>query len=153
MKKTESTKHKYHFNDLPFTENKEVLKYVIYSQELYQIIRSLIGLIINKNTKVKTTVGFVGGVLDRIGESIMAISYLSSKGFNRDPAVILVNLIELRTDLKYVSENHSEVEKWFKHKKRNYKPWRFSAQIDSLNDKRNRCQSLNCELNTKIHLN
>lgn len=135
MEKIESKKQKYHFNDLPFTENKEVLKYVIYFQELYQIIRNLIGLIINENTKVKITVGFVGGVLDRIGESIRAISYLSSKGFNRDPAVILVNLIELRTDLKYVSKNHNKVEKWFEHEKRNYKPWRFSVQIDSLDDK------------------
>jgi hypothetical protein len=135
MKKVEIENHKYHFNDLPFTENKEVLEYVIYFQELYQIIRNLIGLIVNKNTEVRTTVGFVGGLLDRISESIMAISYLSSKRFNRDSAVVLVNLIELRTDLKYISEKPKEIEKWFKHEKKNYKPWRFSFQINSFEDK------------------
>lgn len=135
MKKVEIENHKYRFSDLPFTENKEVLEYVIYLQELYQIVRSLIRQILDKNTKIRTTVGFVGGLLDRICETIMAISFLSSKKFNRDCAVVLLNLIELRTDLKYISENPKEIEKWFKHEKKNRKPWRFSFQINSFKNK------------------
>jgi len=122
----------YQFSDLPFTNNKDVLEFSVYLQELYQIIRNFISLIINENTKVKITIGFVGGILDRIGESLMSTSYLSVKGFNRDVAIILVNLIELRTDLKYVSENPNEASNWLSHKERNHKPWRFSKQIEAL---------------------
>ena len=135
MKKVGIGNHKYHLNDLPFTDNQEVLEYAIYFQELYQIIRNLILLIINKNKMVRITVGFVGGLLDRISDSIMAILYLSIKGFNRDCAVVLLNVIELRTDLKYISEKPKEIEKWLTHEKRNCKPWRFSSQINSFEDK------------------
>ena len=95
----------YRINELPNTENKEVLEFLIYLKELHSICRELFLCLIQENKKVKTTIGFVGSLIDRISESLISIMLLASKGFTTDVAILLVNLIELRTDLKYISIN------------------------------------------------
>ena len=57
---------------------------------------------------------------------------LASKGFTTDVAILLVNLIELRTDLKYISINPKKIDEWFNHKERCAKPWKFSQQIKDI---------------------
>lgn len=123
---------KFVFHELPITENRDVHEYALIMQNLYQIIHDLIAQIIKRNKNVEISLGFVGSILDRIAESIKTISYLSLKNLNRDSAVILVNLIELRTDIKYISKNPKELIKWFKHDKRKYKPWPFAEQLKSI---------------------
>lgn len=120
------------FNEIPNTDDKEVLEFLVYLQELYDICRNLLLNLAEENKKIKTTIGFVGSIIDRISESIISIILLSSKGFSRDVAIILVNIIELRTDLKYISNKPEKIEEWFNHKNLNKKPWKISHQIKEI---------------------
>jgi len=122
----------YRINELPNTENKEVLEFLIYLSELHSICRELFVYLIQENKKVKTTIGFVGSLVDRISNSLISIILLASKGFSTDVAILLVNLIELRTDLKYISKNPKKIDGWFNHKERCAKPWKFSQQIKDI---------------------
>jgi len=122
----------YRINELPNTENKEILEFLIYLKELHSICRELFLCLIQENKKVKTTIGFVGSLIDRISESLISIMLLASKGFATDVAILLVNLIELRTDLKYISKNPKKIDEWFNHKERYAKPWKFSQQIKDI---------------------
>ena len=122
----------YRINELPNTENKEVLEFLIYLKELHSICRELFLCLIQENKKVKTTIGFVGSLIDRISGNLISIMLLASKGFTTDVAILLVNLIELRTDLKYISINPKKINEWFNHKKRWKKPWKFSQQIKDI---------------------
>jgi len=122
----------YRINELPNTENKEVLEFFIYLKELHSICRELFLCLIQENKKVKTTIGFVGSLIDRISGNLISIMLLASKGFTTDVAILLVNLIELRTDLKYISKNPKKIDEWFNHKKRWKKPWKFSQQIKDI---------------------
>ncbi len=122
----------YRINELPNTENKEVLEFLIYLKELHSICSELFLCLIQENKKVKTTIGFVGSLIDRISGNLISIMLLASKGFTKDVAILLVNLIELRTDLKYISINPKKINEWFNHKKRWKKPWKFSQQIKDI---------------------
>jgi len=122
----------YRINELPNTENKDILEFLIYLKELHSICRELFLCLIQENKKVKTTIGFVGSLIDRISESLISIMLLASKGFATDVAILLVNLIELRTDLKYISKNPKKIDDWFNHEKRWKKPWKFSKQIKDI---------------------
>jgi len=122
----------YRINELPNTENKEVLEFLIYLKELHSICCELFLCLIQENKKVKTTIGFVGSLIDRISGNLISIMLLASKGFTTDVAILLVNLIELRTDLKYISINPKKINEWFNHKKRWKKPWKFSQQIKDI---------------------
>lgn len=122
----------YRINEIPNTENKEVLEFLIYLKELHSICRELFVRLIQENKKVKTTIGFVGSLIDRISESLISIMLLASKGFATDVAILLVNLIELRTDLKYISKNPKKINEWLNHKERCAKPWKFSQQIKDI---------------------
>ena len=132
MTQIEVNNKTYHYQEIPNTDNKEVLEFLVYIQTLYNICRKLLISILRENKKVKTTIGFVGGIIDRISESLISIMLLSSKGLSTDVAIILVNLIELRTDLKYISKKPNKIEEWFNHGKRWTKPWRFSNQIKEI---------------------
>jgi len=122
----------YKINEIPNTENKDILEFLIYLSELHSICRELFLYLIQENKKVKTTIGFVGSLVDRISNSLMSIILLASKGFTTDVAILLVNLIELRTDLKYISKYPNKIDEWFNHKKRFIKPWKFSQQIKEI---------------------
>ena len=122
----------YKLNKIPNTENKDILKFLFYLSELHSICRELFLYLIQENKKVKTTIGFVGSLVDRISNSLMSIILLASKGFTTDVAILLVNLIELRTDLKYISKYPNKINDWFNHKKRFTKPWKFSQQIKEI---------------------
>jgi len=122
----------YKINEIPNTKNKDILEFLIYLSELHSICRELFLYLIQENKKVKTTIGFVGSLVDRISNSLMSIILLASKGFTTDVAILLVNLIELRTDLKYISKCPNKIDEWFNHKKRFIKPWKFSQQIKEI---------------------
>lgn len=132
MTKIEINNKTFHYNEIPNTDEKEVLEFLIYLQALYNICRNLLINLIKENKEVKTTIGFVGSIIDRISESIISILLLSSKGFSIDVAIILLNIIELRTDLKYISKRPEKIQEWFNHEKRWTKPWRFSHQIKEI---------------------
>jgi len=123
MKELKIENTTYRINEIPNTENKEVLEFLIYLKELHSICRELFLYLIQENKEVKTTIGFVGSLVDRISNSLMSIILLASKGFTTDVAILLVNLIELRTDLKYISKYPNKIDEWFNHKKRFTKPW------------------------------
>lgn len=123
---------KYDLYELPFTEDENILEYTHLLQHLHDIMHNLTLEIVARNEQVKTSIGFIVSLLDRIRESFVSIAYLSLKGLHRDVAIILLNLIELRTDLKYISENPHELTKWFEHKERYKKPWPFSKQLKDI---------------------
>jgi hypothetical protein len=132
MKEIELNNKTYLFKEIPNTNNINILKFTVYLQFLYNICRKLLLSIIQRNTNVKTTIGFVVSVIDKISENLISIILLSSKGFATNTAIILVNLIELRTDLKYISKKPNKIEDWFKHQKKYTKPWQFKNQIKEI---------------------
>jgi len=132
MNEIEINNKTYLFQELPNTENADILEFLVYLQELYNICRKLLKSLIRSNKKVKTTVGFVGAIIDRISENLISIMLLSSKGLTANTAIILTNLIELRTDLKYISRKPNKIEEWLSHEKKYKKPWNFTSQIKEM---------------------
>ena len=118
MTKIEIDNKTFHYKEIPNTDNKDVLEYLVYLQDLHNICRDLLESLVKENKKVKTTIGFVGSIIDRISESLISILLLSAKGFSIDVAIILLNIIELRTDLKYISKKPEKIIEWFNHIKK-----------------------------------
>lgn len=132
MQEIEVDNKTYLFLEIPNAKNINVFKFLVHLQILYNICRDLIRKIISGNKNIKTTIGFVVSILDKISESLISIMLLSSKGLATNTAIILVNIIELRTDLKYISKKPKKIEEWFIHQKKYTKPWKFFNQIKEI---------------------
>ncbi len=69
------------------------------------------------------------GVLLRIMECALSVEVLASKGRQRDAAVLVLTLMELRLDLQYVAQDPTRASVWLEHADKGRKPWRVGTQI------------------------
>jgi hypothetical protein len=75
------------------------------------------------------------GVLLRMMECALSVEVLASKGRQRDAAVLILTLMELRLDLQYVAQDSSRASVWLEHAEKGRKPWRVGAQIKAIYQK------------------
>ena len=72
------------------------------------------------------------GVQLRMTECCLSLEILVSKGRNRDAAILLLTLLELRLDLRFVAQDPSRVAVWLSNTDVARKPWGVTKQIKSL---------------------
>jgi hypothetical protein len=72
------------------------------------------------------------GVLDRMMECTLSIEVLASKGRQRDAAVLVLTLMELRLDLQYAAQDSNRASAWLANTDKGRKPWRVGAQIRAI---------------------
>ena len=108
--------------EFPNINDPYVYRHILYVGKISAIVKKLILEIIEKNKNVKVTIGVVLSILDRILECGISLQHLAVKGFVRDSSVLLLNIIELRLDLQYISLSKDREDIWLKSTKQNKKP-------------------------------
>lgn len=71
-------------------------------------------------------------ILTRATECIESVELLVAYGRDRDPAILLLSLLELEYDLKYISQGTDRADTWFEHSAKGRKPWTVAFLINSL---------------------
>jgi hypothetical protein len=71
-------------------------------------------------------------ILKRLIESTKAGTLLISHDFYRDAAVLITNMIELRLDMQYISQDHRKAQVWLKHSDTSKKPWKVRMLFEGL---------------------
>lgn len=84
-------------------------------------------------------IGYV--ILIRVIECINSIRILSIFGLDRDAAILLLNLIELRLDILYISLDEEHADVWLNHEKETEKPWRVGSLFRELYKDRNELEA------------
>ena len=72
------------------------------------------------------------GVLPRMLECALSIEVLASKGRQRDAAVLVLTLSELRLDLQYAAQDFTRASVWLANAEKGRKPWRVRTQIEAI---------------------
>ena len=68
-------------------------------------------------------------ILLRMMECALSVEMLASKGRQRDAAVLVLTLMELRLDLRYAAQDSTRASAWLAKTDKGRKPWRVSKQI------------------------
>ena len=84
-------------------------------------------------------IGYV--IVKRVIECINSIKILSLLGLERDAAILLLNLIELRLDIMYISLEEKNANEWLNHEKQNVKPWKVGFLFKKLYQDRNELEA------------
>jgi len=125
-------KQKINIVEFPNIDDPNILRHIEYVGKVSVIVNGLKLEIIEKNKNVKITIGLVLSILDRILECGLSLQHLALKGFVRDVSVLLLNIIELRLDLQYISLSKEREDIWINNTKENRKPWKVSEQIKEI---------------------
>jgi hypothetical protein len=121
-------------NEFPVVDDQNVLAFCFHSQH----IRTAAGALIVSITEQAGSrpIGKADLValmlLTRLAECLLSFELLTSRGCERDAAVLLVTLTELSLDLRYLETRPGQVEVWVAHDKRRRKPWKVADQIEAL---------------------
>jgi hypothetical protein len=98
-------------------------------EKLHESTLLLISEITQQSQEIKQTSPslFISIVLlERVAECLSSIKLLILFGQKRDAAILILNLIELRLDLLYISLNSKNADEWLDHSKEHTKPWKVS---------------------------
>jgi len=98
--------------------------------EITNLLRSVIHQAGDKRLRQSNIVSIM--ILYRIKESMNSIMLLITKGFERDAAVLLLTVIELSLDLKYISLDHLRAKEWIRHNVQHKKPWSVGKLFEEL---------------------
>jgi len=106
--------------DFPVVEDQTVLAFCFHSQ---QIRTAAVELLVSVPTQAQARraskrdlVALM--ILNRLVECLLSFELLVSRGRERDAAVLLVTLIELSLDLRYLEKYPQQVETWIAHSDR-----------------------------------
>jgi hypothetical protein len=72
------------------------------------------------------------GILQRMLECGLSAEVLASKGRQRDSAILVLTLMELRLDLQYAAQDSTRASQWLSNADKGRKPWRVGAQIKAV---------------------
>jgi hypothetical protein len=67
-----------------------------------------------------------------MSETSFSLEILIAKGRNRDAAILLLALMELRLDMRYVALDRSRVQRWLENADAGRKPWLVREQIKAV---------------------
>lgn len=118
--------------DYPNIDDRNVLEAGVLTQKTRNKLLELFRYSIEMNKELKTSLGVVAAILDRMAECCLSIEILALKARVRDSAILMLNLLELKIDLQYIALNHNRISEWLSHNKENHKPWRVSNQLFEL---------------------
>lgn len=71
-------------------------------------------------------------IMKRCVECVNSIKILSLMGNERDVAILILNMIELRLDILYMAQDYNNADIWLKHAKEYRKPWSVSSLYKKL---------------------
>lgn len=108
--------------------------FVILLLKLQGIVSELTNRVINqyRHERIKPAGWVTVIILSRINETVKAATLLISNNFNRDAAVLLTCLMELRLDILYISQDESRAETWLNHSNSYSKPWKVKMLLEAL---------------------
>jgi len=108
--------------------------FVVLLLELQGIVTKLTNHVLNRYRHIPVKpAGWVPVIiLSRINETVKAATLLISNNFNRDAAVLLTCLMELRLDLLYISQDESRADIWLNHSNSYRKPWKVQMLLETL---------------------
>jgi len=118
--------------EFPNVDDPRIYTFSYYLQNIQNTLQTLFLNIIDKNKKVKVTIGIVVAILKRIQECVTSIQLLAIKGRSRDIAILLLNVMELRIDLQYIALNVNREDEWMSHENEWKKPWKVSEQLKEI---------------------
>lgn len=120
--------------ELPTIDAPDLIKNFVVLQEmrlqLVTFTRSILAQLHEHPLLMPTRI--VLSFLHRTTECSLSAETLCLKNRHRDAAILILSLIELRCDIKYIARDLDWVNEWTDHTKQNKKPWRVRSQIDEL---------------------
>jgi len=125
---------KYEIRELPTIDDPDLIKNFVVLQEIRsQIVKFTQNILAQLHAPpLSMPIRVVLSLIQRATECSLSIETLCLKNRDRDAAILILSLIELRYDIKYVARNLDRVNAWIDHAKRNKKPWPVRTQIDEL---------------------
>lgn len=125
---------KYEIRELPTIDDPDLIKNFVVLQEmrsqLVTFTRGILAQLHEHPLSMPTRV--VLSLIQRTTDCSLSIETLCLKNRDRDAAILILSLIELRYDIKYIARNMDRVNEWIDHTKQNKKPWPVRSQIDEL---------------------
>lgn len=122
----------YKIQEVPDINDQRIYSFCFYVQNIQTVIHELLLSIIEENKKVQISLGIVFGLLHRIIECSTSIQLLAIKGRARDIAILLLNIMELRIDLQYMSLDSNRLQVWKNHENSWRKPWKLHNQLKEI---------------------
>ena len=122
----------YKILEFPNIDDQRIYAFCFHVQNIATAIHNLLMSIVAENKQVEVSLGIVGSVLDRILECSTSIQLLAIKGRSRDIAILLLNIMELRIDLKYMSLDTNRLQEWKNHENSWRKPWKLHSQLKEI---------------------
>lgn len=122
----------YKIRECPNSDDQRIYTFCFHVQNIATVVRNLLISIVEENKQVEVSLGIVGSVLHRILECSTSIQLLAIKGRSRDIAILLLNIMELRIDLKYMSLDTNRLQEWKNHENSWRKPWKLHSQLKEI---------------------
>lgn len=124
----------YSIRDLPITKDQRVLNFCCLSQRIRSSAVSLtVAILEQAQTHPVCKRDWVAlMVVERLTECLLSFELLVALGRERDAAVLLVTLLELSFDLRFIQKHPEAAEIWIAHNDHQRKPWRVSALLEDI---------------------
>jgi len=122
------------WKDLKNIEDQTVYSFGMIVQKMRTEITNLINTIGEQASSTPLTQSnFVSlKILFRLKECMVSIELLISKGLDRDAAVLLLTLMELRLEMQYITDDTSNASEWIVCNRQSTKPWPVDFLIQKL---------------------
>lgn len=124
----------YKIRELPTIDDLDLIKCFVVLEEMRTLLvaftRSIITQLQDHPLSMPTRV--VLALVQRTTECSISTETLCLKNSGRDAAILILSLIELRYDIKYIACDLHRADEWIDHTTQNKKPWRVRSQIDEL---------------------
>jgi hypothetical protein len=122
----------YKIREFPNINDQRIYIFCFHVQNIATVIHNLLVSIVEENKQVDVSLGIVFSLLHRILECSTSIQLLAIKGRARDIAVLLLNIMELRINLQYMSLDTNRLQEWKNHENSWQKPWKLDNQLKEI---------------------
>lgn len=124
----------YSLKDLPLTKDQRVLNFCYLSQRVRSsAVGVTVAVLKQGRTHALSKNDWVAlMIVQRFTECLLSFELLVALGRERDAGVLLVTLLELSFDLRFVQRHPEAAETWIAHDDRRRKPWRVLALLEDL---------------------
>jgi len=122
------------FYPTKYAEDPTVRPFALAIHDQLVNIRSLIMEAVNQGEKIPFSKANKVSLMSlfKLRETFNSILLLALNGCVRDASVLLLTLIELKLDVKYIGCDESRADRWLKHSQMERKPWKVGNLITEL---------------------
>jgi len=115
-------------------KNDNIIEFIKIIKEMNNNSQDIILSLFKQSQKIKIRTPIIVAItiLKRVIECVNAIIILSITGYEKDTAILLLNIIELRLDISYIAIDCRHADTWLNHDKENRKPWKVNYLINKL---------------------